>query len=208
MKKILGLLFSIICLFLIYCLFDKNKVNYVSISDNLYKYNDYVKDYLISKNRLNSFNTEFINDSINNLYKDLKNNRTIRVNNNDYYFKKILRESDFVVINVGMNEFSSSYDKYDMDKNNIYFSKMYLNIERFIHEINKYAQSKILFMGLYNPYDYYDANTDRLFDDINIKLNELMLKKNIIYIDLYEMAKDNKENIQEQIANIINFYLE
>ena len=208
MKKILGLLFSIICLFLIYHLFDKNKVNYVSVSENLYSYNDYVKDYLISKKRLNSFNTEFINNSINNLYKDLKNNRTIRVNNNDYYFKKVLRESDFVVINIGMTELNNSYDKYDMNKNNSFFSKMYLDIERFIQEIKKYAQGKILFIGLYNPSNYYDANTDRFFYDVNIKLNELMLKNNIIYIDLYEMAKNNKENIQEKIANIINFYLE
>ena len=207
MKKILGLLFSIVCLFFIYCLFDKGKVNYVSISDNLYNYNTYVKEYLLSKNRLNSFNTEFVNGSIYNIYKDLQNNRTIRVNNNDYYFKKVLRESDIVVVNVGMMELNNNYNKYDMSKNTDLFYKVYINIEKLVKEIRKYALGKVLFIGLYNPTDYYDAGVDRLFYDMDIKLNELMIKNNIVYIDIYETIKGSQYD-DRKIANIIKFYIE
>ena len=202
--------FAIASLFIIYNLFN-NKINYVSISDYSIiipnNYNNYIYKYLHNKKRLGTFNTEFINEDINNLYKDLLSNRTIRVNNNDYYFKKVLRESDLVVINVGMNVISAKYDKYNMEKNRDLFLKVYQNVEKLIIEIKKYAKGKIIFIGPCNPTNYYDANTDRFFYDINNKLNELMINNNVIYIELYELVKSNN-NIQRKLANIIEFYLE
>ena len=221
MKKIFVLVFSLLCLFLIYKCFDKNKINYVSINDysiysNLSNYNEYIKDYLDKNNRLGTFNTSFINKNILSIYKDLLNNKTIKMDSNDYYFKKVLRESDFVVINIGMEELSYNYNKLDMNQNYQYFAKMYSNILKLVSEIRKYAKGKVLFLGYYNPTNYYDARVDEFFCDMDIKLNDLMINNNIIYIDLYELVKSNNYkkgnfidiNMHLKITNIIKYYME
>lgn len=181
-------------------------------------YNDYVYNYIKKKKNINEYNTSFINNSAFLLYQDIKNNRTIRSNNKDYYFKKSLRESDFVVISVGMEEMSINYNKYDMKSNYEYFKKMYINLENLIIEIKKYAQAQIVFLGFYNPTNYYDSKVDEFFYDINIKLNRLMVNNLITYIDLYELVKGNNYKDKnplylnnegnKKIANSIIFYIE
>ena len=179
-------------------------------------YNEYIKDYLDKNNRLGTFNTSFINKNILSIYKDLLNNKTIKMDSNDYYFKKVLRESDFVVINIGMEELSYNYNKLDMNQNYQYFAKMYSNILKLVSEIRKYAKGKVLFLGYYNPTNYYDARVDEFFCDMDIKLNDLMINNNIIYIDLYELVKSNNYkkgnfidiNMHLKITNIIKYYME
>ena len=207
MKKLTILLITIFIIYLIYSLFNVKKANYVSISDEMFNdYNGYLKEYLVNSNRLNDFNDYFNSSSITNLYKDIRNNRTIRKNNNEYYLKKVLRESDVLIISVGMKELSDNFDKYDMSKNNIYFNELYSNIDRLIKEIKKYAYGTIIFIGYFNPTNYYDANIDRFFYDINIKLNKLMMDNNNIYLDLYETVKENKDSIKTIVSSII-YYL-
>ena len=193
-------------MFITYKCFDKNKINYLSVSDSYNKYNDYIYEYLKSNNRLSSFNTDFINDGIDDIYRDIVNNRTIRINNNDLYLKKLLRESDLVVIDIGMYELKNCYDKYYMTKNKECFSKMYSDYELLVNEITKYAKGTIVFMGLYNPTNYYDSSTDSFFYDIDIKLGELMINNGVNYINRYELIK-NKQNIHYQLASIIEFYM-
>ena len=205
-------------IYLIYSVYNVNKVNYVSISDGvLNKINNYLSEYLYRNNQLNSFTDFFTSSRVIKAYQDLKNNRTIRVNNTDYYIKKVLRESDILVISIGMEEITEYFDKYDMNSNDEFFRHMYTNISRLIKEIKKYVYGKIIFIGYYNPTNYYDANVDRFFYDMNIKLERLMLDNDIIYIDLYEQVKNN--NYKEKnssslnnegnrkIASIIEYYL-
>ena len=222
MKKILFLLIIIVGIYLIYFYYNKTCINYLAISDNVMaknpNYSTYLKNNLIDKKKFNEFNPFFINYNILLITKDIDVNRTIRVNNNDYYLKKSLRESDFVVISVGMEELSNNYNKYDMKENYNYFNKMYIDIDNLIKLIKKYAQDKILFLGYYNPTNYYDANVDRFFYDIDIKLNRLMMNNNITYIDLYELIKGNnfKEKsgvylnnlAHKKIASILEFYID
>lgn len=214
MKKLSFIIASVLCIFLIYNTINSNRINYVSISDNYidlkkkFDYNEYFNNYLISNNRLGTFNTSFVNSSAQLLYNDLINNKTIRINNNDYFFKKVLRESDLVVISVGMLEFSHNYDKYDMIKNKAMFSRLYLDIEELVKEVKKYAFGKIVFLGLYNPSEYYDSHVDSFFYDINTKIKSLMEKNNIIYISLYEFIKCNNKSIEHlKIDNLLDNYL-
>ena len=222
MRKIVFILVTIVGIYLIYLYFNKTNINYLAISDNVMmsdsNFNNYVYKYLKSKNRINDFNTNFTNYTASLIYKDIKTNRTIRVNNHDYYLKKSLRESDLVVISVGMEELANNYNKYDINENYIYFNKMYPDIEKLIKEIKKYAQEKVIFLGFYNPTNYYDAKVDEFFYDIDIKLNRLMINNNIVYIDLYEQVKGNNYKIgnsvylndiaYKKIANYITYYLE
>lgn len=208
MKKLTILWITFLIIYIIYSLFNVNKINLVLIDDEMFNdYNEYLKEYLVNSNRLNDFNDFFHISSITELYKDIRNNRTFRNNNKDYYFKKVLRESDVLVINVGMKDLSDIFDRYDMSINNIYFNELYSNIERLIKEIKKYAYGKIIFLGYYNPYNYYDANIDRYFYEIDNKLNRLFTDKNITYISTYEVMKNNRYNeklISKKILNTIN----
>jgi len=230
MRKLLYFLITFVGIFLIYMHFDKQKVNYMSIGDGLilgknpynmvsYGYNDFVKDYLNKNDRLSFFNVSFYNNKISGLLDDIKNNRTIWDNDKEYFIKKFLRESDMLVISVGMEELFENYDKYNMDSNYVYFNKMYHDIEELIHEIVKYAKGKIIFLGYYNPTSYYDSEVDEFFCYVDIKLNRLMMNNDISYIDLYEKVKG--KNYQDgintpflnaagyrKISESIEFYLE
>lgn len=214
MKKNLIILITILVIYLIYYVNNTNGINYVSISDSLNNYDNDIYEYLPSNS---SFNNYFNSSSIIGLFKDIKNNRTIMVNGEIYYLKKVLRESDVLVINVGMSELAKFFNKYDMDYNYHLLEEMIANIKKMVIEVKKYAYGKIIFIGYYNPVNYYDANIDRLFYDVNIKLERLMIDNNIIYLDLYEKVKGNNYKDRngsslnlsgnKMIANIIKYYL-
>ena len=216
------LLITLVSIYFIYFYFNKTNIDYLAISDNIMakniNYSDYLKNEVEKNKKIKEFNPYFINDSIILLYQDIINNRTIRIDNKDYYIKRSLRESDFVIISVGMEELSNNYNKYDMKDNYNYFNKMYLDIEKLINEIKKYAQDIIIFLGYYNPTNYYDSKVDEFFYNMDIKLNRLMVNNNITYIDLYELVKGNsykeKNSVylnnlaHKRIANILEFYIE
>ena len=207
-----------LAIYIIYSLVNVNRIKYVSVNDLVMNgYNDYIKNYLNNSNRLDTFNDYFNSSSILDLYQDIKNNRTIKVNNVDYYLKKALRESDVLVISVGMEELARIFNKFDMANNYAYFNNMFSNIKRMIQEVKRYTYGKIIYFGYYNPTNYYDAEIDRFFYDINIKLERLMINNDIIYIDLYEMIKGNNYKEKDsaylnndgnkRISNVIEYYL-
>jgi len=111
MKKIIGFLLCFLTVFLIFIFTKDEKINYLAIGDTLTRgvnsynfygngYNDYVKNYLKRNNLLRSFNNYYYNNSLKGLTEDIKNNRTIMVNNKEYFLKKMLRESDLIVIKI------------------------------------------------------------------------------------------------------------
>ena len=206
MKKLIIIVLACFFVYLIYYLLYNNKINYVLITDNYLNSdsNDYIKSYLTKKDKLNNYNI-FINNSASKVYKDILNNRTIRINNNDYYMKKVLRESDLVVISIGMKELANSFSESDLGANNRLFSKIYLDIKKLVIEIKKYAKGKIVFFGLYNPTSYYDARVDEFFYNVNNKLNRLMNNYNVVYIDLYNLSKENqnRDSLNKNIISIL-----
>ena len=222
MKKIICFLLTILGIFIIYTTFNNNVINYVSMSDILIKkdndYDNIIKLELKGKHRLNDFNNIFNRNTIVELTEDIKANRTIWEDGKEYYIKKVLRESDILVINIGMKELSNNYSKYYINKNYQYFDKMYNDISKLIIEIKKYAKGTIIFIGYYNPFEYYDSKTDEFFYNLNLKLNRLMINNKIIYIDMYQRIKGNNFKINAnqiylnsrgniELSQIIKFYL-
>ena len=205
MKKILFILITFALIYIIYNCFSIKRINYVSITDNVLNgYNEYLPRDIFS-----NFNSYFTSSSVSNFYKDVISNKTIKVNDEIYYLKKVLRESDVLVLSIGMEELTEVFNKYDLNSNNNYFLKMFERISLLIKEIKRYAYGKIIFLGYYNPTYYYDSSIDQFFYDINIKLERLMIDNDITYLDLYEIVKKNKleDNIDKIIANIIKYYL-
>lgn len=193
------MLITFLVIYLIYS-FNNEDNNYVLIRDNN-KLNNYIMEcYLVNNKKVNDL---FSSPSIIKSYQDIKNNRTIKVNDNLYYFKKVLRESDVLVINVGMEELTLSFNNNNLKANYELLNRMYNDIEKLIKEIQKYAFGKIIFIGYYNPTNYYDAYIDELFYSINSNLEKLMNKNGIIYVDLYEKIKAN-----ENITDILKIYLD
>lgn len=220
----------LLSLFGIYKLFDEPKINYLSIGDSLingvnsyniegYGYNNYIKNYLERNNKLRSFNNYYYNNSLKGLCEDVKNNRTILVDDKEYFLKKILRESDVVVISSGMDELAFNFQADNMGYNYKYFEKLYNDIQELIIEIKKYSINNVIFIGYYNPTKNYTSDIDEFFCSMNNRLSQLMKKNEIIYIDIYEEIKsgnylDNPKNHHintigyMKIANLLIKYLE
>ena len=198
MKKVLIITLTLIIIYLIYLNANKDKINYVLVSDN---YNN-INDYLIDPKIINNYNL-FTNNSIIKMQEDIINNRTIRINNREYYFKKVLRESNLVVINIGMKELKNCFNNQVMESNYICFDNMYSNITKLIKELRKYAQEKIVFLGYYNPTNYYDANIDELFYNFDIRLTKLMKEYHINYVSLYNLFKNGEYKNKENILKLI-----
>ncbi len=216
MKKTFYFILIIISIFLIYFEYNNQKCNYVVLGDNLEGYNFNIRNYLIKGNKLGTFNNRFFNYSVVGITNDIKNNKTIVIDNQEIFLKKVLRESDMVVIDIGMHNFKLNYNPYDMNKNYRYYNKRLEEIKKLLTEIRKYAQGYVLFIGPYNPTNYYDSKTDELFYDIDNTMRDLLSKYSVIYIDLYNLIKGNNfkntEGINNQgqlaIAKIITHYLE
>lgn len=220
MKKIIFYCLIILCLFLIYSHFNYKKINYMSIGDNQNmneSYNKYVYEYLKMNEKLFTFNDYFASKTINDLINNIKNNQTIRIDFKDYFFKKELRESDFLVINIGEYELYNCFSQQNMIFNEELMNNIFYELQNLINEITLYAKGKILFLGLYNPINYYDSRIDSFFFQTNNLLQQLMQENNIIYIDLYELIKsndyknDNNYKLNDQglnaVAEIIKTYI-
>lgn len=187
MKKIIFLLITILLVYIIYSSSIK-KNNYLLINDSVNDLSSYIN---ISNNKLISVNR----NTINSLYQSIINNDTI----SDSYFKKILRESDIIIINIGMEEISNFFINNDINKNYINFSKLASDIKLLISEIRKYNYGKIIFVGYYNPIKYYDSKIDSFFYNLELELNNLLKEKDIIYIPMYEIIKTNNYKIYNTI---------
>lgn len=229
MKKIIMILICLLSVFLIFIFAKDDKINYLSIGDTLTRgmnsynvfsngYNDYVKNYLKRNNMLRTFNNDYYNNSIIGFESDIINNKTIVINDKEYYIKKMLRESDLLVISLGMDELAYYFDN-DIKRVHQEFDKMLLNLEDFINSVRDYAKNNILFIGYYNPTNNYNSDIDELFYYIENSLNDMLNKYDVDYIKLYEKVKnshylDNKNNYHLNskgylmIANEIIDYIE
>lgn len=223
MKKIIIFITIILIVFLIFIYAKPNKINYMSIGDNImigvssynrigYSFNKYIENYLIENNYLKNYNDLYYNNSIKGLINDIKINKLINKDNKEYYLKKELRESDYLVISIGMNELYYRVSNYNKEILKREFNIMYNSYIELFKLIKKYAKNEIIFLGLYNPYNEYNNDIDNDFNNINIKLNNLCNKYNIKYLELYQKIKNgnylnnnyylnNKGNIL--LANLI-----
>ena len=158
-KKHYKLIITIIVIFLIFLIFklnNKNDQSYLSLGDGFalgknsygqidYGYSDYFKDYLSENDYLNryikSFSTE--NMTITNLIDNIKVNKKIKLNKQEYNLKQTLRESTILTLSIGLNDLIYQMTlSEDLTESNI--NKIIENIEKdfkkLIIEIKKYYQ--------------------------------------------------------------------
>ena len=176
-KKLIFYILIILSVFLIYKLTYVEKENYVVLGDSLavgqnpygnedYGYSDYLADYLLENNRLNSYISEFANRDykINNILEDINNNKNVVSNGQKINIRSSLRESTLVTLSIGFNDFIELIDKPIVEKNSINKLKIKNNIDIVLNEldvlissIKKYAKNDIYVIGYYNPYPYFET---------------------------------------------------
>lgn len=214
MKKIVAFTIIVAFIFFTYLFFNNEKVNYVALGDSIaagqnsygqlgYGYTDYFKDYLDSKNMLNSYHNFSINGCrTEDLIDEINNNKTLKIKNTTQNIKQSLRESDIVTISIGANDFIRNLDSKKMDFTNIdkYLKKIdstIINIDEVLKTVRKYAKKNIIVIGYYNPYPSLflknGRNIDILFEYLDRKYNEVCNNHNADYISIYEIFKNNSD---------------
>ena len=201
MRKMIVICLSIFIVYIIYQTSYKYNVNCLILSSHEVSYLKTINNLLSSKYHYVNINNQFINNNIHGMIDDIKKNKTIINNKKIYYLKKMLREADYLIIDIGMKELTGNYNSFNNSLNSLFFDKMYQDIQRLIEEIKKYAKYKIIFIGYYNPTNFYDSNSDKFFYNIDIRLNRLMMNNNIIYISTYELVKGNTDKEKDNYIN-------
>ena len=198
MKKIIYLLFLFLFIFmcyLIYELTDNDNLTCLvigdSIADNI---------YLRENKKINNYNNQFINKDhrMIDLLHIIKYNEEINYQNNTISIHQLLKQSDIVIISIGMNDI---YAKLEDDPKNMYtyLNEMVNNMELILDEISRYKNAKIIVLGYYNIFE----KKNDLFIYINYKIKRITEKHDYIYID----TNKNLNNNQKYLLKNNQFYL-
>ncbi|MBQ8193331.1 MAG: SGNH/GDSL hydrolase family protein [Bacilli bacterium] len=206
MKKVFFILVLFLSCYFIYNKTIDKKLYYLTIGDALskgineygvvsYGYNDYVKDYLKTNNRLKEYNKIFtdsdywIRDIVNILsYNQKKGNNSLN---------RLIKKADIITISLGMNEI---YYKIEKNNENIYtyIDNMINDYSKILGYISNFHHDKVYILGYYNA---YGKNND-IFNYANHKLKEITKKNNFIYVDLSNIF-DNNPNYFPRKDNFI-----
>ncbi len=212
--KLLVLIFMCSTTFFIYRYTNYNNITYTVIGDGLsygidsygrktYSYSDYVKDYLVDKNKLKDYYKLYVkkDTTIEMLYNSLLTNQKMSINNKKTNIKTILRETDYITMSVGINDLlyqlTITNNLTEQKIDNI-IKEIETNFNNLIQEIRKVYNREIYIIG------YYNLNiNNKLYNMAINKLNNIYKKnKNVIYISTYIIS----ENKNIFLSNSMNYY--
>ena len=204
MKIILLLLFFSFIALISYIYTNNKEVNYTILGDkelfsnNLKSINfaDLISRKLEEEKLLGFYSKDFIKKDI----------RTIDVINdiNDNYkvdniaIQNILKRTDLLFLSIGNNEIHYKLSKIDYTLNNDneiynYLNSVVKDINNLIQNIENINKCDIVFLGFYN--DTNNVNNDKYYIYINKKLEKTLSKRNIEYINLYNILNTKQDNL-------------
>lgn len=208
MKKIILPILIIFLTFTIYKVNDNNLIDYMVIGDSLnlglnsygnigYGYNDYIKSYLENNQLLHQYNDLFTKENykIEELTSDIQNNKSLLYDDKTYTFKKELREADLVTIAIGMDELVEILNQeIEINYSNLKadLDKICLEMDNLIKEITSFSKTEIILIGYYNPTNEETKDIERIFAYLNQQYENIAKKYSIIYLDIYETIKKDK----------------
>ena len=177
-----------ICVFIIYGVTKKDKINLVVLGDNS-NYFPYLKDYLSKK--LGTYNIYASKEeTINSLNTKINTTSSI---------KKDLRESKLVTLSIGLNDFYN-HVRPNINTKNILdlkdeISLLLPKLDKLLNDIRKYAKYEVILIGYYNPVPFlFNTNLnelDVLFMYIDSMVKDITKKYDIIYLPIYDVFKYN-----------------
>ena len=206
MKKVFLILILFLSCYFIYNNTIDKKIYYLTIGDSLskgtnqygvvsYGYNDYVKDYLSSKDLLEDYNQTFTDNDyyITDIIRILEYNEK----KDNYSLNRLIKKADIITISLGMNEL---YYKLEKNNENIYayIDNMINDYSKIFDYINHFHHNQIFILGYYNV---LGENND-IFEYANYQLKEKCNKNNFTYINLSNFF-DNNPNYFLKNGNFI-----
>lgn len=201
--KLIILFLIIILIYIIYQSTKQTTINYTALGDSYalginsfgqkdYSYTDYLKDYFLTKNKLNNFDKTYTSNdmSIDKLYNYIIINKKMSNNNKKINLKQLLRESDIVTLSIGLNDL--------LYKLSIIPNLNDATINKAISEINSSFKTLITEIRKYYPYNiyvigYYPTSSYSYFVNNSLtKLNNIFKNnKEIIYISTTNLFATN-----------------
>lgn len=216
-KLIIPLFITIFIVYGIYNFYNDDKINYVALGDSLaagenpykeigYGYADNIKEYLESKDKLNSYTKDYAQsgDTTEDLLEKIQDNVKVKMNEEEVGIKRALREAHLVTISIGANDLLRNIDMRDMQL----ASKEELedieeeieliteSVENVIAEVKKFAKKDILLIGYYNPINknlLKDKKMDEFIDKIDSLYTEICAKQEITYIKISDIFKEHDD---------------
>lgn len=164
-----------------------NRIYYIPIGDK--GYSTYIKNFLDKNNKLKYYTDEFTYKNIR--IKDL----ILKIEDNEeksISIQNAINKSDIITISIGLDEIYTKYLTNELDYR--YIDELISYINNLLNIIKKISNSKIYLLGYYNPTD--NIELDKYIKYANNKLKNI---NNVIYIDLYDIFKNNKHLIYNNI---------
>lgn len=207
MKIKMLILFIITCLFsfFIYNYCFVNNINYVSIGSSLSygmtpfndqnkSYSDFFYEYLISKNKLKSYNNTFSfpDITVEEMLGDIKNNRC----EDNVCIDNILSKANIITISIGFEEYLDALNDEETDN----LDRISNNIEEIITTIRKINDCKIFIIGYYNPTGL--VRNKRILTMSNEMLLNLEKYKKVYFVNI----SDGFEEKYYYVPNVKNAY--
>ena len=167
----------------------KSLVNLVSIGDGFSlgmtpynvagpSFNDYLKDKLENKNKLDSYNNEFSKAhlTIHELNEYMEDNTLGKFTRNP--IKQTIASADIITLSIGLDEFAdlSLQNNLTTEKMENYISE----VEKFLQTIREFYDKKIIIIGLYPAYKFDQSDAY----EINNNLKKLAGKYNCQFLDI------------------------
>lgn len=212
--KLLILILIIPLTYIIYNNTNYNNITYTAIGDGIsmgidcygkkvYSYNDYVKDYLLEKNKLKDYNEILIEKdmTIETLYNKLLKNEKVTFRTTKKNIKDILHETDYLVMSIGLNDITYKMTNAslinEVETNKI-IEEIKILFNDFISELRKTYSGDIYIVG------YYESNASNKQYNVAIhKLNNIYKEnKNVTYISS-SIISENKNIF---LSNPSSFY--
>ena len=198
---------------IIYAVLRTDKKNYLALGDSIargvsphggemYSYNDYVVEYLRSKNALNNYYRDFAISDLrtNDLINMIQDNYVLWVKDKKITIQQALAKANIITVSVG------SYDLYNHlgitnggerikshEGLNRYFRSMFTDLDNLLKTIKKYTTGRIIVLGFYNPKIDSDEDLDSIFRFIDSSYATVAEKNGCDYISLNEDISKNLE---------------
>lgn len=220
-KLIIIIIVSVIFAYFIYFLNREDKIYLVGIGDGIssgetsynidgISYNDYLKEYYVSKKLLKDYNFNFSNknNSIINILNDIENNTLDK--KSDLYIKQILHKANIITISVGEDELTKLGMTNDLDEECI--KKFIENYDKLLGSLKEITESKIVVIGLYENNFLNKSNVIILnseisnitnkYDAIFVNISDLLLTKDYyLNNNSYYFSYKGHETIAEIIIH-------
>lgn len=194
-KIIFIILIGIIITFIIYNQNKNQDIYFMTLGDGLstgmtaynvegYSYNDYIRDYLESEQKLEKYITGFskTNQTVENLITSIENNYQLEETN--LPIQQALAKSELITIGIGMDELANISLKTNIPTKEIEDYKK--DMDHLLKLIRNFNDKKIYLLSLYKGYNISEEE----LNDMNSFLKQISEKYHLIYIDIQNITEN------------------